>query len=60
MSPDGIINRFIPDVVAKDHKDILHTFDLFRNSQLLDLNLIKNCQLLDLNLIENSQILDLN
>ena len=40
MSPDGIIDRFIPDVMAKDHKNILHTFHLVENSQLLDLNWI--------------------
>ena len=38
MSPDGIIDWFIPDVMAKDHKNILHTFDLVENSQLLILN----------------------
>ena len=29
ISPDSLIDQLVPDVMAKDHKDILHTFDLF-------------------------------
>ena len=28
IAPDSLIDQLIPDVVAKDNKDILHTFDL--------------------------------